>query len=179
MSIRTLTFTLAAISTLGLVSAAYADPANAPNPAKTQSQPDYPYYPNPADQSRDQRRYQGQTGYPDQRRVYGQDQYGSQDQYRRPHKGKGKNKHSQRMGGPSHCPPGLAKKGCVPPGQAKKYQLGQQLPHDMYRWYDYAGFGLPKPADGYYYSRDNQDVVLVESATRNVVELVTILDHIF
>ena len=28
-----------------------------------------------------------------------------------------------------HCPPGLAKKGCMPPGQAKKlYNVGQRLP---------------------------------------------------
>ena len=29
-----------------------------------------------------------------------------------------------------HCPPGLAKKnnGCMPPGQAKKYAIGQPLP---------------------------------------------------
>ena len=32
-----------------------------------------------------------------------------------------------------HCPPGLAKKnnGCMPPGQAKKWQLGRPLPRDV------------------------------------------------
>src|SRR5579871_6534414 len=31
------------------------------------------------------------------------------------------------------CPPGLAKKhnGCMPPGQAKKWQMGQRLPSDV------------------------------------------------
>src|SRR5919106_1720730 len=31
------------------------------------------------------------------------------------------------------CPPGLAKKnnGCMPPGQAKKWRVGQPLPHDL------------------------------------------------
>lgn len=32
-----------------------------------------------------------------------------------------------------HCPPGLAKKknGCVPPGHARKWQVGRQLPRDV------------------------------------------------
>ena len=32
-----------------------------------------------------------------------------------------------------HCPPGLAKKnnGCLPPGQAKKWAMGQPLPRDV------------------------------------------------
>lgn len=32
-----------------------------------------------------------------------------------------------------HCPPGLAKKnnGCMPPGQAKKWTVGQPLPRDV------------------------------------------------
>jgi len=32
-----------------------------------------------------------------------------------------------------HCPPGLAKKhnGCMPPGQAKKWVIGQPLPRDV------------------------------------------------
>src|SRR6185295_20398093 len=32
-----------------------------------------------------------------------------------------------------HCPPGLAKKhnGCMPPGQAKKWRMGQPLPRDV------------------------------------------------
>ncbi len=34
------------------------------------------------------------------------------------------------------CPPGLAKKrnGCLPPGQARKWRLGQQLPRDLMRY---------------------------------------------
>jgi len=81
--------------------------------------------------------------------------------------------------GQANCPPGLAKKGCIPPGQAKKYQIGQPLPNDMYRWFEYSKYGLQRPEDGYYYSRHNRDVVLVHAATRNVVELVTILEEIF
>ena len=50
----------------------------------------------------------------------------------------GKSQHSISYGSQGHvgygtggCPPGLAKKnnGCRPPGQAKKYDVGQRLPH--------------------------------------------------
>lgn len=138
---------------------------------------------------------QGQNGYQSRQNNQGQQyrqngqsnqyqsgQYGQSNQYRqngqkgKGHKGKGKNGH---RGYSSNCPPGLMDKGCMPPGQAKKYQLGSALPNDMYRWFDYARHGLPRPRDGYYYSRDNRDVVLVSAATRNVVELVTILEELF
>jgi len=60
------------------------------------------------------------------------------------------------MGG---CPPGLAKKGCMPPGQVKKLYRGQRwrsgygrlygyrsIPYDLRRRYDLS------PYDHYYYS---------------------------
>jgi hypothetical protein len=60
------------------------------------------------------------------------------------------------MGG---CPPGLAKKGCMPPGQAKKLYRGERwrsgygrlyayrsIPYDIRRRYDL------DPYDRYYYS---------------------------
>ena len=39
--------------------------------------------------------------------------------------------YDQQLGG--HCPPGLAKKrnGCMPPGQARKWQVGRSLPRDV------------------------------------------------
>ena len=76
------------------------------------------------------------------------------------------------------CPPGLMDKGCMPPGQAKKYQVGQRLPTTMSRMLDYAKYGLHQPAPGYYYSRDNRDVVMVDQATHHVVGLVRVLEHI-
>ena len=45
------------------------------------------------------------------------------------HHGKHMNPVAQGYGA-GHCPPGLAKKGCMPPGQAKKlYNIGQRLPY--------------------------------------------------
>lgn len=47
----------------------------------------------------------------------------------------GHGKHHGNHAAMGHCPPGLAKKGCMPPGQAKKlYNVGQRLP------YGYNGF---------------------------------------
>ena len=57
----------------------------------------------------------------------------------KPGKGHG-NPHAHGFHGPvgygvGGCPPGLAKKGCMPPGQAKRiYGIGQRLP---------LGFGTP------------------------------------
>lgn len=77
---------------------------------------------------------------------------------------------------PGGCPPGLAKKGCVPPGQAKKYAIGQPLPSGYGCIDDWGRYDLSRPRDGYCYSRVDNDIVLIARATRNVIELVTILD---
>lgn len=77
---------------------------------------------------------------------------------------------------PGGCPPGLAKKGCVPPGQAKKYAVGQPLPRDYGCIDDWGRYDLGRPRDGYCYSRVDNDIVLIARATRNVIELVKIID---
>jgi len=56
------------------------------------------------------------------------------------------------------CPPGLAKKGCLPPGQAKKLAIGQRLPLGAFTPYGYnqipydlrTQYGL-SPYGNYYY----------------------------
>ena len=75
------------------------------------------------------------------------------------------------------CPPGLAKKenGCLPPGQAKKVWVVDQplppavayypLPQELY------GRLTPPPA-GYQYVRVVDDVLLMQTANRSVVNLV-------
>ena len=78
--------------------------------------------------------------------------------------------------GPGHCPPGLAKKGCVPPGQAKKYSIGQPLNTYYTVIRDYDRYSLNRPPEGYFYARVDQDVLLVAEATRKVADLVVILD---
>ena len=82
-------------------------------------------------------------------------------------------------GGPKPCPPGLAKKGCVPPGQAKKYALGVPLDD---RWgviRDRSIYDLPPPPRGHRYAKVDRDIVLIAEATRRVVEVVAILEEVF
>jgi len=80
-------------------------------------------------------------------------------------------------GGPKHCPPGLAKKGCTPPGQAKKrYQVGQpvlqEVPVAPVEWRNrYA----PPPA-GTLYGQVDGDILLIAEGTRRVIELIGIAD---
>lgn len=74
------------------------------------------------------------------------------------------------------CPPGLAKKhnGCLPPGQAKKWQMGQPLPRDV------VFYPLPRevrvrvgvPPAGYRYVRVANDVLLVTVGTLMVVDAI-------
>ena len=75
-----------------------------------------------------------------------------------------------------HCPPGLAKKhnGCMPPGQAKKWQMGRPLPADVVI-YDLppplvVKIGVP-PA-GYKYVRAGADILMIAVGTKVVVDAV-------
>ncbi len=83
---------------------------------------------------------------------------------------------AQPPGNSAGCPPGLAKKGCIPPGQAKKYAIGQPLPSDYGCIDNWSRYDLGRPRDGYCYSRVDNDIVLIARATRNVIELVKIID---
>ena len=75
-----------------------------------------------------------------------------------------------------HCPPGLAKKhnGCMPPGQAKKWQMGQPLPANV------VIYDLPPPLvvkigvppSGYKYVRAGADILLIAVGTKLVVDAV-------
>lgn len=74
------------------------------------------------------------------------------------------------------CPPGLAKKnnGCLPPGQAKKWQKGYALPRDV-QYYPVPNelvvrMGVP-PA-GYKYVRVAGDILLVAIGTMMVVDAI-------
>ncbi len=74
------------------------------------------------------------------------------------------------------CPPGLAKKnnGCLPPGQAKRWAMGQPLPPgiELGRLPDDVRRRLGLPPPGYEYGRVDDDVVLIQIATRKVVEAI-------
>ena len=67
------------------------------------------------------------------------------------------------------CPPGLAKKhnGCMPPGQAKKWQMGRPLPPDIV-YYEVpqplvVQIGAPPP--GYRYVRVASDILMIAVGT--------------
>lgn len=76
------------------------------------------------------------------------------------------------------CPPGLAKKnnGCMPPGQAKKWAIGQPLPAGVaYYALPPALLGRLTPAPaGHLYIQVGTDVLLMGAATRLVVGAVAI-----
>ena len=80
------------------------------------------------------------------------------------------------------CPPGLAKKhnGCLPPGQAKKYRVGQRLP-------DGVGYkSLPQslldllspPPQGYQYVKIDKDVALMSEAGKKIIDAVTLMSAV-
>ncbi len=72
------------------------------------------------------------------------------------------------------CPPGLAKKnnGCMPPGQAKKYMIGQPLPRDVvfYPVPATVSVRLGVPPAGYKYVRVATDILLIAIGTSMVVD---------
>jgi hypothetical protein len=93
-------------------------------------------------------------------------------------KGHGKS-HAHNVGTPygygvAACPPGLAKKGCMPPGQAKKrFHAGQrlqhgyanpyaynQIPYDLRSQYGLNPYGNYYYGDGYLYQVDPQTMLI-------------------
>ena len=82
-----------------------------------------------------------------------------------------------------HCPPGLAKKnnGCLPPGQARKWRVGQQLSSGV------VYYAVPQPVlvqiglppAGYRYVRVGNDILLLAVGSRMVVDAITDLGRAF
>lgn len=74
------------------------------------------------------------------------------------------------------CPPGLAKKnnGCMPPGQAKKYSVGQRLPGNVvyYAVPQRVIYQLGAPPSGYRYVRVASDILLLAVGTSMVVDAI-------
>lgn len=74
------------------------------------------------------------------------------------------------------CPPGLARKnnGCLPPGQAKKWRLGQPLPQDVI-FHDLPrrlAVDLGTPPSGTRYIRVAEDILLIAVGTGMVMDAV-------
>ena len=74
------------------------------------------------------------------------------------------------------CPPGLAKKGngCLPPGQAKRWAIGQPLPSDLARYPIPPELQrrLGPPPAGYKYVRAASDILLIAIGTSMVVDAI-------
>jgi Ni/Co efflux regulator RcnB len=74
------------------------------------------------------------------------------------------------------CPPGLAKKGngCMPPGQAKKWKIGQRLPKDVI-FYDLPSSVLEQlgpPPPRHRFVRVAKDILLIAVGTGMVVDAI-------
>ena len=73
-----------------------------------------------------------------------------------------------------HCPPGLAKKGCIPPGQATKWRRGYPLAQGVI-FHDLSpGIArrMGRPPAGYRYIRVAQDILMIVTGTGIVVDAV-------
>jgi Ni/Co efflux regulator RcnB len=90
--------------------------------------------------------------------------------------------YGERTSGGKSCPPGLAKKnnGCMPPGQAKKYQVGQPLPSAVvvYPVPNAVLVQLPPPPSGHKYVRVAADILLIAVGTSMVVDAITDLTRL-
>jgi Ni/Co efflux regulator RcnB len=83
--------------------------------------------------------------------------------------------YSHQMRG-GHCPPGLAKKhnGCMPPGQARKWDIGHRLPPDV------VYYAVPQPLvtqigpppSGYRYVRVASDILMIAIGSGMVVDAI-------
>ncbi|MBA3595491.1 MAG: DUF1236 domain-containing protein [Polaromonas sp.] len=74
------------------------------------------------------------------------------------------------------CPPGLAKKdnGCMPPGQARSWAVGQPIPRNVtvYSVPQPVMLQLPAAPTGYRYARVGDDIVLVKQQNNLIVDII-------
>ncbi|MDO9197419.1 MAG: hypothetical protein Q7U79_13105 [Rhodoferax sp.] len=74
------------------------------------------------------------------------------------------------------CPPGLAKKnnGCMPPGQARKWAVGQPMPRDVvyYSLPSAVTVQLGVPPAGHRYVRVASDILLIAIGTGMVIDAI-------
>ncbi len=74
------------------------------------------------------------------------------------------------------CPPGLAKKhnGCMPPGQAKKWHIGQPLARDViyYTVPQELVVQIGLPPSGYRYVRVASDILMMAIGTGMIVDAI-------
>ena len=84
--------------------------------------------------------------------------------------------YSEQYGSGRRCPPGLAKKnnGCMPPGQARKWDVGQPVPRGVtvYSVPQPVITHLPPAPYGYRYARIGGDIVLIEVQRNLIVDVI-------
>jgi Ni/Co efflux regulator RcnB len=84
--------------------------------------------------------------------------------------------YTQNYGDGRRCPPGLAKKnnGCLPPGQARKWDVGQPLPRGVtvYTVPQPVLVQLPPAPYGYHYARVGPDIVLLRNQNNLIVDII-------
>jgi len=92
------------------------------------------------------------------------------------HRDAARSYYHQHYASAKNCPPGLAKKhnGCMPPGQAKKWAVGQPIPHGVvvYPVPQPVIVQLPPPPYGYRYARIGNDIVLVQVQGNLIVDII-------
>ena len=92
------------------------------------------------------------------------------------HRTEARSYYTQNYGDARGCPPGLAKKnnGCLPPGQAKKYSVGQPLPREVvyYAVPQPVLIQLPAVRPGYRYVRVGNDILLLSPQSALVLDVI-------
>ena len=87
--------------------------------------------------------------------------------------------YTQHYGHGRNCPPGLAKKnnGCMPPGQARNWAVGQPVPRGVtvYSVPQPVITHLPPAPYGYRYARIGNDIVLVQQRNNLIVDIMVAL----
>lgn len=83
--------------------------------------------------------------------------------------------YTEQYGHGKNCPPGLAKKnnGCLPPGQARKWVVGEPVPHGVviYSVPQPVLVQLPPSPYGYRYARIGGDIVLIQRQNNLIVDI--------
>lgn len=92
----------------------------------------------------------------------------------KPQRSAARNYYEGRHSGGKSCPPGLAKKhnGCMPPGQARQWAVGRELPRDVtyYPVPQAVVVTLGVPPAGYRYVRVASDILLIAVGSRMVMD---------
>ena len=105
-----------------------------------------------------------------------QDRFGSFDDERR-----GSIRSYLREEYQHRCPPGLADKGpgCMPPGQAKlRYRIGEPFVLERHPLPEALIVRLGPPPAGAFYTRVDDDVLLVSEASKKIIDAVTLLSAV-